>query len=64
MFIYELFEDNKNKWHISPSGVKTNMDPSDDDYAINYGKQGLVAKFRKDQGVDVKTGSRKVEQEK
>jgi GNAT superfamily N-acetyltransferase len=37
--------------HISPSGVKTNMDPSDDDYDINYGKNGLVAKFRKTKGV-------------
>jgi hypothetical protein len=37
--------------HISPSGVKTNMDPSDDDYDINYGKNGLVAKFRKAKGV-------------
>jgi hypothetical protein len=37
--------------HISPSGVKTNMDPSDDDYDINYGKNGLVAKFRKAKGM-------------
>lgn len=49
-----------NDWHISPSGVKTNMNPMDDDYEINYGKNGLVAKFRKDKGLDVKTGSRKV----
>lgn len=47
-------------WHISPSGVKTNMPKDDDDYDINYGKNGLVAKFRKDRGVDVKTGSKKV----
>lgn len=46
----------KGKKHISPSGVETNMDPSDDDYAINYGKNGSVAKFRKSQGLDVKTG--------
>ena len=50
-------------WHISPSGVKTTMDPRDDDYEINYGKNGLVAKFRKDQGLDVKTGSKKVSEE-
>lgn len=50
------------KWHTSPSGVKTNMPPSDDDYAINYGKKGLVAKFRKDQGLDVKTGNKKVKE--
>lgn len=49
------------KMHISPSGVKTNMPPTDDDYAINYGKNGLVAKDRKARGVDVKTGSKKVE---
>ena len=51
-------------WHISPSGVKTNMNPSDDDYEINYGKNGLVAKFRKDQGLDVKTGSKKVSEDR
>ena len=51
------------KSHISPSGVKTTMDPSDDDYAINYGKNGLVAKFRKEQGLDVKTGSRKIKED-
>jgi len=43
------------KTHVSPSGVKTNMDPTDDDYAINYGKNSLVAK-------DVKTGSKKVKE--
>ena len=48
------------KTHISPSGVKTNMPPSDDDYAINYGKNGLVAKDRKARGVDVATGEKKV----
>lgn len=52
------------KAHISPSGVKTTMDPSDDDYEINYGKKGLVAKFRKDQGMDVETGSKKVTEAK
>lgn len=52
----------KGKWHISPSGVKTNMPPADDDYEINYGKNGLVAKFRKEQGLDVKTGSKKVKE--
>jgi hypothetical protein len=48
--------------HISPSGVKTNMDPSDDDYDINYGKDGAVAKFRKAQGMNVKTGSKKTKE--
>jgi len=52
----------ESKSHISPSGVKTNMDPSDDDYAINYGKDGNVAKFRKKQGLDVKTGNKKVDE--
>ena len=51
------------KKHTSPSGVETNMDPSDDDYAINYGKNGGVAKFRKSQGLDVKTGEKKVKEE-
>jgi len=32
------------KKHISPSGVKTNMPPSDEDYEINYGKKGVAAK--------------------
>jgi hypothetical protein len=49
--------------HVSPSGVETNMDPSDDDYEINYGKEGGVAKFRKTQGLDVKTGSRRVKED-
>jgi hypothetical protein len=31
--------------HTSPSGVVTNMDPKDDDYEINYGKNGLAGKF-------------------
>lgn len=53
-------EEGVGKWHISPSGVKTNMPPADDDYAINYGKKGLVAKDRKSRGVDVGTGTRKV----
>lgn len=47
------------KTHISPSGVKTNMPPTDDDYAINYGKNGLVAKDRKARGVDVATGNKR-----
>ncbi len=29
-------------WHASPSGKKTNMCPDDDDYEINYGKNGLA----------------------
>jgi len=49
--------------HISPSGVQTDMDPTDDDYEINYGKDGLVAKHRKSLGLDVKTGSKKVSEE-
>ena len=49
-------------WHISPSGVKTDMDPSDDDYEINYGKEGLVAKDRKSRKVDVATGTKSVEE--
>lgn len=28
--------------HTSPSGVRTNMSPKDDDYAINYGPKGLA----------------------
>ena len=48
--------------HISPSGVKTNMSPQDDDYEINYGKKGLVAKDRKARGVDIATGTKKVEE--
>ena len=28
--------------HVSPSGAKTNMNPKDDDYAINYGPNGLA----------------------
>lgn len=31
--------------HTSPGGAKTNMDPEDDDYEINYGKAGLASKF-------------------
>ncbi len=50
------------KTHVSPSGVKTNMSPKDDDYTANYGKKGAVAKFRKTQGLDVKTGSKKVKE--
>lgn len=50
------------KSHISPSGVKTNMSPKDDDYAINYGKEGSVAKFRKNRGMDVKTGKKVAEE--
>ena len=48
------------KKHISPSGAETTMDPQDDDYEINYGPDGGVAKFRKAQGLDVRTGSKKV----
>jgi hypothetical protein len=50
-------------WHISPSGVKTNMPPTDDDYDINYGRDGQVAKFRREQGMDVRTGSRRVKKD-
>jgi hypothetical protein len=32
--------------HISPSGVKTNMSPTDDDYEINYGRDGLAGKIK------------------
>lgn len=53
-------EDGIGKTHVSPSGVKTNMPPSDDDYEINYGKNGLVAKDRKARGVDIATGEKKV----
>ena len=35
------------EWHISPSGAETNMDPSDDDYEINYGPEGLAGKFQR-----------------
>jgi hypothetical protein len=49
--------------HISPSGVETTMDPTDDDYDINYGKDGGVAKFRRSQGLDIKTGSKRVSEE-
>jgi hypothetical protein len=31
------------KMHTSPSGVRTNMPPTDDDYEINYGKNGAAA---------------------
>lgn len=48
------------KKHISPSGAETTMDPGDDDYEINYGPDGGVAKFRRSQGLDVRTGSKKV----
>jgi len=37
------------KTHISLSGVETSMDPSDDDYEINYGKHGAAAKDIKEQ---------------
>jgi len=58
--IPSTFPDNfkEGKTHVSPSGVETNMDPSDDDYEINYGKNGSVAKFRKKQGLDVETGKK------
>lgn len=61
MLTSDLF--NEDKWHTSPSGVKTNMPPTDDDYGINYGKNGLVAKDRKDRGVDVATGTKAVNEE-
>lgn len=48
------------KTHISPDGVKTNMAPTDDDYQINYGPGGAVAADRKARGVDVATGTHKV----
>lgn len=48
------------KKHISPSGVETTMDPEDDDYDVNYGPDGGVAKFRRSQGLDVRTGSKKI----
>jgi hypothetical protein len=51
------------KKHISPSGVETNMDPEDDDYDVNYGREGGVAKFRKSQGLDVRTGSKKIKEQ-
>lgn len=35
----------KEDQHMSPSGVETNMDPEDDDYEINYGKDGLAGQF-------------------
>jgi len=33
--------------HKSPSGVKTTMPPEDDDYDINYGKNGAAANMNK-----------------
>lgn len=59
--LYKLDSVNKSvltegKTHISPSGVETRMDPSDDDYEINYGKHGTVAKHRKELGQDIRTG--------
>jgi len=35
--------------HVSPSGAKTNMSPKDDDYAINYGKNGMAAQDKQEQ---------------
>lgn len=55
-------DDGIGKPHISPSGVKTNMPPSDDDYEINYGKNGLVAKDRKSRGIDIATGTKNVDE--
>lgn len=51
------------KKHTSPDGVETTMPPTDDDYQINYGPGGLVAKDRKARGVDVATGTHKEELE-
>lgn len=34
----EFIVERECKWHVSPSGRKTNMCPDDDDYEINYGK--------------------------
>jgi hypothetical protein len=51
------------KKHISPSGVETTMDPRDDDYDVNYGREGGVAKFRKSQGLDVRTGSKRIKEQ-
>lgn len=31
------------QWHTSPSGARTNMPPTDDDYEINYGADGAAA---------------------
>lgn len=42
---------NVGKWHTSPSGVRTNMSPNDDDYAINYGKNGLAGKVKENNGI-------------
>lgn len=33
--------------HTSPSGAKTNMSPQDDDYEINYGKDGAASLKKK-----------------
>ena len=38
MRAHEFITERECKWHISPSGRKTNMCPDDDDYEINYGK--------------------------
>lgn len=35
--------------HTSPSGAKTNMNPKDDDYNINYGKNGMAAQDKQQQ---------------
>ncbi len=45
------------EFHISPSGVLTNMSPDDDDYEMNYGMNGLVAEFRKANNLDIETGN-------
>jgi hypothetical protein len=58
-----LREITKKKNYISPSGVETDMDPRDDDYEINYGKHGTVAKHRKELGPDVETGTRKIKED-
>lgn len=46
------------KPHTSPNGVRTNMSPKDDDYAINYGQQGLA------EPVSIKEANRMIRQMK
>lgn len=38
-----LKEGAESQWHTSPSGARTNMSPTDDDYEINYGEHGAAA---------------------
>ena len=60
--VFVIEDQAERKTHISPSGVETSMDPNDDDYEINYGKHGTVAKHRKEIGLDIKTGTRKIKE--